>query len=1402
MQRYIFKLALLAFMVLTLPANAQTYVLDEGFEGNMFPPDGWSVIDADGDGHCWQQGGTGLTRGSGDKVAVSYTVDASTNTAYRAQNNYLVTPKIEVKNNSYTLSLSYIAEDVETDEHITVLVSTTGKKSTDFTDKLYDGTVSNLSYGEVKVNTLSRSLSAYDGKSIYVAILHTGTDTYALGIDDVRIINQKGPASVSSFKAVAHNGATPSALLTWTNPSVNGKGESLSSVGVNIYRDGSLLASLKDLKGGEAVQYEDTSVPSGNHSYAVAAVNEEGESKRRQTTLYVGEDIPGQVSDLTVTASNGVASLSWTAPASGKNKGWIDAANLKYDIMRFTASDTTLVAEKVAGTDYKVSLQDGVLTGFLVTAVNSVGPGEAVRSNTVVGYGPNFKDIAVGSDATVDYRHKRLPMDMYTAQSVSETVYYPADLRYATGSISYIIYKNHFRAGTETKCPVKVYIGETTQRSLANGWIPAKDLQLVYDDSLVLHENDNDVPVKLKTPYQYQGGNLVVMVVHGKPTRSGTYFDVFYVSSTADKDKRSRVYDLSGGENLDSLKTTFGTPVGEVPQTRFIITTDNMTSLSGRITDEHGHGIANAKLTVKFFNIEAVTDNDGNYSFDMLPSGPMTIAVSAIGYEDKTVSITLSGEAMTSDVYLTALAKATVSGAVAMSDDAATVSGAVVSLDGYAPFTTTTSADGSFSFDGVYAGKSYQMTVRYPDYDIYTCSVNPKGDLSLGTITLSRSLVSPFDVVATNNTEANKVVLTWAAPNKRRGRIQHTNIGKSGIHTDTSKDYSYTDYYVAHAWTAEDLRDSAMVGMSFKAVSAWLKAVDGSFSACVWKGDKNNHVLLAEKSIPLSAISAEGGWVTASLDEPVEIRDGEKYMVGIHVRNTSGEPVGVNYSSSATLSGRNNVKFSDEGYAYDGYYPYNISAYVGIPGTESVTDSMSSAPAPRYNVYRARKDGGLVTWKRLTALPIEQTAYTDESWNSIESGTYLYRVEAVYHDGTSDAAYSDTLYRSLDNDAGVSAFVSPVKANNVVSKTTVVVRIKNYGEKALTSVPVSCRLNDGAVITKTYDGSIAKGGEADMEIGEMELQPQAVSTLTAWTSLADDGDVSNDTLRENIPNYSDEVIGAFRWDAYGNSGVASFHANTPEAMTLTKEVTPDDALVSSGTVVEGGYLAFTATWNGSPRQLMLMDTTTWTPLRSTRTDGYFLDMTYDAATRKAYAISVGTDGTDLATIDLTTLSVSTIGSTGRDLHTLAFAGGKLYGIDSKGVLCTVDAATAKTTDVGATGVSDVRYLQSMTWLPKSHRMIWVQTGETSIGKLYQVNLSTGAATGLGQVVFDGYGSEMVGLYAVTEDMPTGIGMITTADGQNRSAVYSVSGVRRSSNAVRGLNIVRDVDGRTRKIVVR
>lgn len=41
-----------AALTFATQAQAQSYLVNEGFEGEGFPPTGWKVIDADGDGHC------------------------------------------------------------------------------------------------------------------------------------------------------------------------------------------------------------------------------------------------------------------------------------------------------------------------------------------------------------------------------------------------------------------------------------------------------------------------------------------------------------------------------------------------------------------------------------------------------------------------------------------------------------------------------------------------------------------------------------------------------------------------------------------------------------------------------------------------------------------------------------------------------------------------------------------------------------------------------------------------------------------------------------------------------------------------------------------------------------------------------------------------------------------------------------------------------------------------------------------------------------------------------------------------------------------------------------------------------------------------------------------------------
>lgn len=47
-------MALTAAMTLAGAAKAsgQSFIVNEGFEGDAFPPSGWTTVDADGDGHC------------------------------------------------------------------------------------------------------------------------------------------------------------------------------------------------------------------------------------------------------------------------------------------------------------------------------------------------------------------------------------------------------------------------------------------------------------------------------------------------------------------------------------------------------------------------------------------------------------------------------------------------------------------------------------------------------------------------------------------------------------------------------------------------------------------------------------------------------------------------------------------------------------------------------------------------------------------------------------------------------------------------------------------------------------------------------------------------------------------------------------------------------------------------------------------------------------------------------------------------------------------------------------------------------------------------------------------------------------------------------------------------------
>ncbi|NVO02191.1 MAG: T9SS type A sorting domain-containing protein [Bacteroidetes bacterium] len=157
-----------------------SYPFNESFEGANFPPDCWSINDADGDTYNWESRNiTGWTAHSGTGIAVS----ASYTTVALTPDNYLITPKLNINSPNLVLKYWVAAQDpLWAGENYSVMVSTTTNAPASFTE-VFNETLTDSIYHEITV-----PLSAYNGQNVYVAFRHWNvTDMFYLKLDDVSI---------------------------------------------------------------------------------------------------------------------------------------------------------------------------------------------------------------------------------------------------------------------------------------------------------------------------------------------------------------------------------------------------------------------------------------------------------------------------------------------------------------------------------------------------------------------------------------------------------------------------------------------------------------------------------------------------------------------------------------------------------------------------------------------------------------------------------------------------------------------------------------------------------------------------------------------------------------------------------------------------------------------------------------------------------------------------------------------------------------------------------------------------------------------------------------------------------------------------------------------------------------
>ena len=181
------------------------YALYESFEGETFPPEGWTVING-GDDNTWTRSTLNPRTGAAHaQIAYDWNY---------AHDDWLITPKLAPTATNHTFSF-YGHTYGNYDERFNVLLSTTDANTESFTEVL--GTNVGTGYPDYMFHTYD--LSPYIGQEVYIAIQAISLNEYYLMIDDVSGPDRVPPPDIYAgevYEALNMNGEYLSALFTST----------------------------------------------------------------------------------------------------------------------------------------------------------------------------------------------------------------------------------------------------------------------------------------------------------------------------------------------------------------------------------------------------------------------------------------------------------------------------------------------------------------------------------------------------------------------------------------------------------------------------------------------------------------------------------------------------------------------------------------------------------------------------------------------------------------------------------------------------------------------------------------------------------------------------------------------------------------------------------------------------------------------------------------------------------------------------------------------------------------------------------------------------------------------------------------------------------------------------------
>ncbi|MDE7375799.1 MAG: fibronectin type III domain-containing protein, partial [Muribaculaceae bacterium] len=178
------------------------------------------------------------------------------------------------------------------------------------------------------------------------------------------------------------NGAL-SAVVAWTNPTLDNTGNALASIDkVELYRGETLVKTFENVAPGSLSSVNETYDEAGTYTYSVVCyLGEYASESATATSPWVGVDTPAAPQNVTLTRNDdGSATLAWS-PVNGKFGGYV--GSVTYAVTSLV--DNQEVASALADTTLQIAAPEVLaIYSYSVAATNVIGTGEAATSNALM----------------------------------------------------------------------------------------------------------------------------------------------------------------------------------------------------------------------------------------------------------------------------------------------------------------------------------------------------------------------------------------------------------------------------------------------------------------------------------------------------------------------------------------------------------------------------------------------------------------------------------------------------------------------------------------------------------------------------------------------------------------------------------------------------------------------------------------------------------------------------------------------------------------------------------------------------------------------------------------------------------------------------------------------------------